>query len=103
MKYPPIPSVVFTLPPMARVGALEEEARQQGIELDVNLRRTANWYSSLRVRERYSACKVLVAKNTGRILGAHPKRHPFLEASPGRFPMAPEYDPEPSPYPGVQL
>lgn len=71
MKYPPIPSVVFTLPPMARVGLLEDEARQQGIEFDVNFQKTDNWYSSLRVRERYSACKVLVEKNTGRILGAH--------------------------------
>lgn len=71
MKYPPIPSVVFTLPPMARVGLLEEEARQQGIEFDVTFQKTDSWYSSLRVRERYSGCKVLVEKNSGLILGAH--------------------------------
>jgi glutathione reductase (NADPH) len=71
MKYPPIPSVVFTLPPVARVGLLEEEARQQGIEFDVKFQETKNWYSSLRVREQYSAFKVLVEKNTGKILGAH--------------------------------
>jgi glutathione reductase (NADPH) len=71
MKYPPIPSVVFTLPPVARVGILEEEARQQGIEFDVKFQETKNWYSSLRVREQHSACKVLVEKDTGKILGAH--------------------------------
>ncbi len=71
MEYPPIPSVVFTLPPVARVGLLEEEARQQGMEFDVNLQKTGQWYSSMRVGERYSAYKTLVEKGTGRILGAH--------------------------------
>lgn len=71
MEYPPIPSVVFTLPPVARVGLLEEEARQQGIEFDVNFQKTGGWYSSMRVGERYSAYKVLVEKGTGRIVGAH--------------------------------
>jgi glutathione reductase (NADPH) len=71
VKYPPIPSVVFTLPPVARVGLLEEEARQQEIDFDVHFQKTDGWYSSLRVAERYSAYKVLVEKATGKILGAH--------------------------------
>ncbi len=71
MEYPPIPSVVFTLPPMARVGLLEEEARQQDMEFDVNFQKTGQWYSSMRVGERYSAYKTLVEKGTGKILGAH--------------------------------
>ncbi len=71
VKYPPIPSVVFTLPPVARVGLLEEEARQQEIDFDVHFQKTDGWYSSLRVNERYSAYKVLVEKATGKILGAH--------------------------------
>ena len=71
MKYPPIPSVVFTLPPVARVGLLEEEARQQGMEFDVKFQKTGQWYSSMRVGERYSAYKTLVEKGTGNILGAH--------------------------------
>jgi glutathione reductase (NADPH) len=71
VKYPPIPSVVFTLPPLARVGLLEEQARQQGLDFDVNLQQTGNWYSSMRVGEHYSASKVLVQKKTGQILGAH--------------------------------
>ncbi len=71
MEYPPIPSVVFTLPPLARVGLLEEEARQQGMDFDVNFQKTGQWYSSMRVGERYSACKTLVENGTGKILGAH--------------------------------
>ena len=71
MEYPPIPSVVFTLPPVARVGLLETEARQQGMEFDVHFQETGQWYSSMRVGERYSAYKTLVEKGTGKILGAH--------------------------------
>ena len=71
VKYPPIPSVVFTLPPVARVGLLEDEAREQGIEFDVKFQKTGGWYSSMRVGEQYSACKVLVEKGSGRIVGAH--------------------------------
>ncbi len=71
VKYPPIPSVVFTLPPVARVGLLEREACQQEIEFDVHFQKTDGWYSSLRVGERHSAYKVLVEKATGRIVGAH--------------------------------
>lgn len=71
IKYPPIPSVVFTLPPVARVGLLEDEAHQQGIEFDVRFQQTGGWYSSMRVGEKYSAYKVLVEKGTGRIVGAH--------------------------------
>ncbi len=71
MEYPPIPSVVFTLPPVARVGLLEEEALEQGLEFDVHFQKTGQWYSSMRVGEQYSAYKTLVEKGTGRILGAH--------------------------------
>jgi len=71
MKYPPIPSVVFTLPPVARVGLLESEALKKGLKFDVNFQKTDKWYSSKRVGENFSASKVLVEKSTGKILGAH--------------------------------
>ena len=70
-KYPPIPSAVFTVPPLGRVGMLEDEARQQGLSFDVNFEETGGWYSSMRVAEEHSAYKTLVDKNTGKILGAH--------------------------------
>jgi glutathione reductase (NADPH) len=71
VEYPPIPSVVFTLPPVARIGLLEQEARQDGYDFDVKFQKTQHWYSSMRVGEPYSACKVLVEKGTGKVLGAH--------------------------------
>ncbi len=71
IEYPPIPSTVFTVPPLASVGLLEEAARADGVEFYVRFRRTADWYSSLRVAEPYTAHKVLIEKGTGRIVGAH--------------------------------
>ena len=71
VDYPAIPSVVFTLPPLGRVGLLEEEARQRGIDFDVHFQKTGHWYSSLRVAESHSAYKVLVNKSTGQLVGAH--------------------------------
>lgn len=71
VEYPAIPSMVFTVPPFGRVGLLEEEARERGIDLDVHFQETGGWYSSLRVAEPHSAYKVLVDKNTGQIVGAH--------------------------------
>ncbi len=69
--YRAIPSVVFTLPPLARVGLLEEEARAQALDFTVHHQDTASWYSSRRVGEEFAAFKVLVENRTGRILGAH--------------------------------
>mgnify|MGYP003654811679 CR=1 FL=1 len=66
-----IPSVVFTLPPIAAVGLLEEEALTEGFEFDVHHKRTDQWYSSIRVAEPYTAFKTLIEKGSGRILGAH--------------------------------
>lgn len=71
IHYPPIPSVVFTLPPVASVGMSEAEAREQGLDFEVHREQTARWYSSLRVGAQQSGYKVLVEKATGHILGAH--------------------------------
>jgi glutathione reductase (NADPH) len=71
MVYPPIPSVVFTLPPIARVGLDEKQAQEKGLEYEVKFANTKKWYSSLRVGEEYSGYKVIIEKNTGKILGAH--------------------------------
>lgn len=71
MSYPPIPSVVFTLPQLASVGLSEVAAHDRGLEFEVHFKKTAVWYSSLRVGANHSAYKVLVEKETGTILGAH--------------------------------
>ncbi|MBI2186416.1 MAG: NAD(P)/FAD-dependent oxidoreductase [Acidobacteria bacterium] len=70
-EYPPVPSVVFTLPPLASVGLQESAAREQGLRFTTNFARTGDWYSSRRLGETWSAHKVLMEEDSGRILGAH--------------------------------
>lgn len=69
--YSGIPTVAFTIPPLAAVGLEERAAREQGLRFKLNYQETSGWYSSRRVNERCSAFKVLVEEETGRILGAH--------------------------------
>jgi glutathione reductase (NADPH) len=68
--YHAIPSVVFTVPPLAGVGLTEKKAREQALDFTVKHEDTSTWYSSRRVEE-CSAFKVLVENRSGRILGAH--------------------------------
>jgi glutathione reductase (NADPH) len=69
--YEAIPSVVFTTPPLARVGLSEDEARAAGISFVAHHDDTSTWFSSRRVGETHSEFKVLVEPSSGRILGAH--------------------------------
>lgn len=69
--YTVIPSVAFTIPPLASVGLLESEAKERGLHFKSNLQNTSSWYSSARIGETHSGSKVLVEEETGRILGAH--------------------------------
>jgi glutathione reductase (NADPH) len=70
-RYDAIPSVVFTVPPLARVGLREEEARAKGMSFVAHREDTSTWYSSRRVGESFSGSNVLVDPESGRILGAH--------------------------------
>jgi glutathione reductase (NADPH) len=70
-NYLGIPSVVFTIPPLAAVGLSEHGAREQSLTFRVKKEMTSTWYSSRRVGETYSGYKVLVEEGTDRILGAH--------------------------------
>jgi glutathione reductase (NADPH) len=66
-----VPSVVFTIPPLAAVGLSERKAREQGLRLRITHQNTSEWYSSRRIGETCSGFKVLVEERSGRILGAH--------------------------------
>jgi glutathione reductase (NADPH) len=70
-NYLGIPSVVFTIPPLAAVGLSELGAREQNLKFRVKTELTSTWYSSRRVAETCSGYKVLVEESTDRILGAH--------------------------------
>ncbi|TAK48458.1 MAG: NAD(P)/FAD-dependent oxidoreductase [Xanthobacteraceae bacterium] len=70
-NYLGVPSVVFTIPPLARVGMLEAEARRQGLRFRMQHQKTSSWNTARRVGEEASGFKVLVEEDTDRILGAH--------------------------------
>ncbi|WP_407319233.1 NAD(P)/FAD-dependent oxidoreductase [Isoptericola halotolerans] len=69
--YTGIPTAVFTIPELTRVGLLEHEARDQGIDLDVRYTDTSGWYSNYRLAETTAAVKILVDRATDHIVGAH--------------------------------
>jgi glutathione reductase (NADPH) len=70
-NYTGIPSVVFTTPPLARVGLTEEAARIQGLRFTTHDEDTSSWYSSRRVALPHTGFKTLVEVGTERLLGAH--------------------------------
>jgi glutathione reductase (NADPH) len=70
-NYTGIPSVVFTTPPLARVGLDEAGAHAQGLRFRTRHEDTSGWYSSRRVALPHTGFKVLVEEGTDHILGAH--------------------------------
>jgi glutathione reductase (NADPH) len=69
--YAGIPSVVFTIPPLASVGITERTAREEGIDVRVHSTDTAGWYTNRRVREPVGMFKTIVDAKTDCVLGAH--------------------------------
>ena len=69
--YRGVPSVAFTLPPIAAVGMGEAEARNAGLQFRVKSERASDWYTARRVAESVYGYKTLVEDGTGRVLGAH--------------------------------
>lgn len=70
-SYQSTPSVIFTTPAVAKVGSLEREATEQGIVFDVIDTDITGWFDSKRLGLKYARSKVLVEKNTHKIIGAH--------------------------------
>jgi len=71
VDYAGIPTAVFSIPPLARVGLLEEEARQQNLAFSVKHQEVSHWYTARRINEPCYAFKTLVEEDTDRVLGAH--------------------------------
>lgn len=69
--YTGVPSVAFTIPPIARVGLSEAAAREQGLRFRVKSEKAHEWYTARRVAEPVYGFKTLVEDQTGRIVGAH--------------------------------
>jgi glutathione reductase (NADPH) len=69
--YTAVPTTVFTIPELNRVGVLEHEARDSGLDIDVRFTDTSGWYSNFRVGETTASAKIIIDRATDRILGAH--------------------------------
>lgn len=69
--YRGVPSVVFTVPPLARVGLTEAEAASRRLAVRVKAEESGGWFSNRRLREPTAMYKTIVEEGSGRILGAH--------------------------------
>ena len=69
--YRGVPSVAFTIPPIARVGLSEAEARAAGRRFRLKCERTSGWFTARRAAEPVYGYETLVEEDTGQILGAH--------------------------------
>lgn len=69
--YSVVPTVVFTLPPVASVGLDETSATEMGIEFNRKFQDTSGWYSSQRIGHKHTAHKVLIETGSNKIIGAH--------------------------------
>ena len=70
-NYHGVPSVAFTIPPIASVGLGEEEARARGIKYRIKSEDASGWYTARRVAERVYGFKVIIDEETDGIVGAH--------------------------------
>jgi glutathione reductase (NADPH) len=66
-----MPSIVFSIPPLARVGFSEDQAARKGVKYRAIYRDASQWYSARRIAEPCAGSKVLIEEGSGRILGAH--------------------------------
>ncbi|WP_394999822.1 dihydrolipoyl dehydrogenase family protein [Sphingomonas sp.] len=70
-NYRGVPSVVFTVPPIAAVGLSEADAHAKGLRFRVNAASVPKWFTARRLNEAIYAYKLVIEKDTGVILGAH--------------------------------
>ncbi|MAZ72933.1 MAG: pyridine nucleotide-disulfide oxidoreductase [Flavobacteriaceae bacterium] len=71
MNFPPVPSVVFTLPQLAAIGLTEKEAKEQGYDIVVEYKSVPKWFNAKRIADDAYAYKTIVDKKRNLILGAH--------------------------------
>ena len=69
--YRGVPSVAFTVPPIAAVGLSEADATAIGLRFKVNAASVPKWFTARRINEAVYGYKVLIEEDSGLILGAH--------------------------------
>ncbi len=70
-NYHGVPSVAFTLPPIAAVGLGEAEARSRGLNFRVKTELVPSWFTARQAAEKVYGYKVLVNALDDTVLGAH--------------------------------
>ncbi|WP_153730737.1 dihydrolipoyl dehydrogenase family protein [Sporosarcina obsidiansis] len=70
-RYPVVPSVVFTIPKLASVGMSEKQARESKLNVEVKYQDMSDWFTYRRTNEKVAACKIIIDRDNGIILGAH--------------------------------
>jgi glutathione reductase (NADPH) len=69
--YRGVPSVAFSIPPIAAVGLSEEKARSEGLRIRMNSGKASDWFTARQAAEPVYGYKVLIEEKSERILGAH--------------------------------
>ena len=69
--YRSTPSVVFTEPTLAKVGLTEKEAIDKGLDIRVHAEDMSTWFDARRTTLKHSMSKVLIDKQSNKIIGAH--------------------------------
>src|SRR2546425_8197883 len=69
--YTGVPSVAFTVPPIAAVGLGEAEARKRGLKFRAKSQKASDWFTARQAAEPTYGFKTLIEEKTDRVLGAH--------------------------------
>lgn len=70
-NYVGVPSVAFTIPPIASVGMSEGEATDRGLKFRVQTQKASDWFTARQAGEPTYGFKVLVDEASDQVLGAH--------------------------------
>ncbi|QCF26488.1 dihydrolipoyl dehydrogenase family protein [Hydrocarboniclastica marina] len=69
--YAGVPSVAFTIPPIASAGLNETQAQEQGLRFRISSQRASDWFTARQAAEPVYGFKILIEEETECILGAH--------------------------------
>ena len=69
--YRSTPSVVFTEPPLAKVGLTEQEAKDKQLDVRVHTEDMSHWFDAKRTNLTHTMAKTLVDARTNKFVGAH--------------------------------
>lgn len=69
--YSVMPTVIFTVPPLAQVGLTEKQANEKKLNFRCNFESVPEWFSTKHRGEKTYAYKVIIDNESDLILGAH--------------------------------